>query len=210
MEHHFSFADSDRSSVVYVLVPPYLQDLLSILYLPLRQSVLDCASIRELEMRTLIGSQLIEEFGISYFKECSTLGAVSEKAIKYLLDEGKVLQLEKGDFLFEYGDRCDCFYVVLKGAIPFFKYHEGRSTYIRDYVFGEEIGFVAMIGLHDRTGSAKAGQDSIVLEVSSTLFYELHEIFPIDFGLLLLNLAREMSRVIRIISNKLVDYDIRN
>jgi len=159
-------------------------------------------------MRVLKGSALVEQLGVDHFKECSTLGALSEEAIKYLLDEGRALQLTNGDWLFEYGDNCDSFYVILKGAVAFYKYHKGRSTYIRDYQLGEEIGFVAMVGLHDRTGSARAAEDSIVLEVSSALFYEFHEVFPTDFGLLLLNLSREMSRVIRDISNQLVDHEI--
>ncbi len=82
--------------------------------------------------------------------------------------------------------------------------------YIRDHICGEELGFVAMIALHDRRGSAEAAEESIVLEISTLLFYELQKSLPTDFGVLLLNLARGMARRIRELNNMLVEQNINN
>ena len=75
-------------------------------------------------MRTLKGTQLIEQLGLDYFKQASTLEALSDKAISCLLEEGEILQLEKGDKLYESGDSGDCFYIILKGNIQFFRLHQ--------------------------------------------------------------------------------------
>jgi CRP-like cAMP-binding protein len=107
-------------------------------------------------MQALAGSLLIERFGIDYFKDASTLGALSDKAISYILEKGNVLQLDKGDLLFAYGEPGDSFFVILKGRIQFFKPRQNEATHIRDYVFGQEVGSVAMIGLHDRVEIGRA------------------------------------------------------
>ena len=159
-------------------------------------------------MQALAGSLLIEKFGIDYFKDASTLGALSDKAISYLLEKGNVLQLDKGDRLFAYGEPGDSFYVILKGRIQFFKPSQTETTHIRDYVFGQEVGSVAMIGLHDRVGNTYAAEDSIILQVSCSLFHQLQETLPTDFGILLLNLSREMARRLRESDNKLAVHNI--
>ena len=84
--------------------------------------------------------------------------------------------------LYEPGDKADKFYVVLHGALSFYHYHLGEFAYLRDHPFGEEMGFVAMIALHDRVGKAVAAQDCHVLEISSTLFHELAHPALLQYG----------------------------
>lgn len=119
-----------------------------------------------------------------------------------------MLQLAKGEVVYEPGDRGGRFYVILQGSLSFYQSYQDEFAYIRDHRFGEEMGFVAMIALHDRIGKAVAAEDSILLEVGCSLFHELHEKFPTGFGLFLLNLAREMARTIRDVSNLLVEKEI--
>ena len=159
-------------------------------------------------MLSIAGNEVIERYGLDYFKEASTLGALTDQALTYLLQKGKILQLEAGERLFSLGDPVDCFYVIIDGLIGFYKPCEDGRCHIRDYSFGMEIGFVAMIGLHGRAGDSQAGEPTLVLEVSTTLFSELQHDLPNDFGVLLLNLSREMSRRLRDADNRLAAHDI--
>ena len=159
-------------------------------------------------MQTLEGARVFEQFGLDYLKQGSTFGALSDDGIRYLFEQGKVLQLEKGELLFQVDDPGNRFYIILQGSFRFFKHHHGKRTYIRNHVFGEELGFIAMIALHDRRGSAQAAEESIVLEISTFLFNQLQKSLPTDFGLLLLNLARGMARRIRELNNMLVEQNI--
>lgn len=159
-------------------------------------------------MKVVTGTSLIDRFGMEYFQGASVFGALSPAAIEYLLKCGRVLQLAEGDVVYEPGDKGDRFYIVLQGALSFHQFHRGEFAYIRDHLFGEEMGFVAMIALHDRVGKAVAKQDGYVLEVSCSLFHELRDKLPTDFGLFLLNLSREMARTIREVSNLIVENEI--
>ena len=135
----------------------------------------------------------------------SVFGALSVEATRFLLENGTLFRIEADDVLFEQGDPGNSFFVVCQGAVDFHKYHQGEYRYTRSSEFGEEIGFVAMIGLHNRAGRAVVREAGVVLEVSSALFARLHDRFPYDFGVLLFNLARDMARVIRKLSDLLVE-----
>lgn len=161
-------------------------------------------------MKPVNGVGLIDRFGMEHLNNASVFGGLSSNAIEFLLENGRALKLDTGDVVYKPGDKGDKFYVVLQGSLSFYQFHMGEFAYIRDHLFGEEMGFVAMIALHDRIGKAVAAEDGYVLEVSSRLFYKLHDKYPADFGLMLLNLSREMARTIREISNIIVEHKISN
>lgn len=159
-------------------------------------------------MITINGSELLEKFGMDYFQGASIFGALPPEVIDYLLQEGKVHYVKKWDIIYKPGDKGDRFFVILGGSVSFYQYHHDEYAYIRDHLFGEELGFVAMIALHDRVGKAVAAEDGYILEVSCNLFSELQRKYPAEFGILLLNLSREMARTIRDISNTIVNHKI--
>lgn len=153
--------------------------------------------------RQISADQLRQRYSPDYFSNASTLGALSEEALGYLLEQGVLLDLDSGDPLFNLGDPGDSFYVILDGCIALYRPGPAGMTHIRDYGFGMELGSVAMIGLHDRVGDARATEPSVLLQVSCHLFSELQQKLPNDFGVLLLNLSREMSRRLRDADNRL-------
>lgn len=160
-------------------------------------------------MQAVDGQGTIERIGIDALRQVSVFGALSSPAIEFLMSRGRVLQLDEGDVLYEPGDRGDRFYVVLQGSLSFYQQHEGRLAHVRDLHVGEEMGFCAMVALHERVGRPIAADKGHVLEVSSALFYDFHEQFPADFGLLLLNLARGMARTLREVSDHVAEVHLR-
>jgi len=135
----------------------------------------------------------------------SIFGALCPEATLFLLKQGAIYRVAKDEAVYNYGDRGDRFYIVCSGAINFLKYHKGEFHHVRTAVFGQEVGFVAMIALHKEGGSAVAKEDSIVLQITSDLFQEFHQAYPLDFGLMTLNLARDMARVISNLGAKYID-----
>jgi CRP-like cAMP-binding protein len=126
----------------------------------------------------------------------SVFGALSREASRFLLEQGILYQVKAGETVFEVGDPGERFFVVCEGSLNFYRQRAGELVHIRVIKFGEETGFVPMIALHRQTGSAIAREDSLVLEIGAALYAQLQQSYPLDFGLLTLNLAREMARVI--------------
>jgi signal-transduction protein with cAMP-binding, CBS, and nucleotidyltransferase domain len=161
-------------------------------------------------MRKVSVQDVISQVDPETLQSGSIFGALSAEATRFLLEEGNLFQVNSGDILFEPGDPGGSFFVVCQGSVEFYKHHRGKYRYTRTSEFGEEMGFVAMIGLHDHTGKAIVKKEGMVLEISSVLFSKLHDQFPYDFGVLMFNLARDMARVIRKLSNFLVEHAIEH
>lgn len=152
--------------------------------------------------------KLNDLLSLSRLKSASIFGALSASGIQFLLDQGKLLTFEKDDEIFAYGDKGNSFYVVLEGELDFYKQHDSKKTFTRTIHFGEAIGFVSMIALHQRVGSLVAVKEGMLVEVSSEVFSDFHDQHPFDFGILLMNLARDMGRTIRALSNALVEHNV--
>lgn len=150
-------------------------------------------------------TELLQRIPLSSLGEVSTFGALSEETIAWLLNLGNILELDEGDLLFRPGEPGDTFFVILEGSVAYYKYHDQRYAYIRDYCKGQQIGFVSVIALHNRVGKAVARERTIALQINAPMFYRLHQEAPKDFGLLMLNLGSEMARTIRKIDNIIVD-----
>jgi len=133
----------------------------------------------------------------------SIFGALSRDAIFFLLERGRLWDVDAGETVFKYGDQGSSFFIVCAGSLDFFKENDGRRFHTRTAGFGQEVGFVATIALHEHVGTAVANQDSLLLEIDSELFAELQRTLPTDFGLMTLNLARDLARVIRNLSDLL-------
>ena len=68
-----------------------------------------------------------------------------------------------------------------------------------------EAAVATVIALHDRVGQAVAQENTITLEIDSQLFYGFHTSYPMEFGILMMNLAREMARTLRAVDNLVVE-----
>jgi CRP-like cAMP-binding protein len=156
-------------------------------------------------MKILDGHGLMSEPGVDRFKTASIFGALSDEAIRFLLGRGRILALEDGEELFHAGDPGDSFYVVLEGEFNYFRQAGKGEVLLRSAGFGEQLGYVSMVGLFPRVGVGKAKGPTVVLEINSDLFYQFHEALPFDFGIVMLNLARDMSRTIIFLTHQLAD-----
>jgi len=149
--------------------------------------------------------QLSVRYELSSFANASVFGALPPSAIRWLLDNGIIRELKQGEQLFSPGEPGNSFHVILAGSVDYYKFHNGRFAYIRKFNSGEQIGFVSMIALHDRVGRAEACEESITLEIDSDVYHDFHISHPLEFGILMMNLAREMARTLRNTNNILVE-----
>lgn len=156
-------------------------------------------------MKNISFEQFREQIAPEGMVSGSVFGALSYTATYFLLEHGKLYSVKAGQSVFEYGDAGDRFYVVCTGSLDFYKKHNDDWRHIRVVNTGEETGFVPMIALHKQSGRAVAREDSIVLEIDSALYAQLQQEYSQDFGLLTLNLAREMARVIDKMGETLIE-----
>ena len=161
-------------------------------------------------MRSLTEQEISERFSFPQLQELATLGALQEEALQDLLREGRVLELETDDTLFRAGSKPTAFYVILQGQISVHRQYEGQAMRIRTHKRGEQIGFAAIIALHDRRGTAIADQQTVVLEISTEHFQQLYADASEEFAVLMMNLARGMARTINAMGADIAELRGRN
>ena len=147
-------------------------------------------------MEILDPTEVVDSLGMPYLRDLSTFGALSDEVIIDMLTRGTIRRIKRGEYLARYGEVADDFQVVLQGKVAFYKHCEGHDVLTRHFRKGEQISFDLMIGLIPHNGIDVAAEDSQILEISKAQFSELRINFPTDFGLLMINLTRELSREI--------------
>ena len=152
-------------------------------------------------MVAIEASELIDERGMEYFHSMSTFGALSDGFIREVLETGLIEQLERKEYIIRHGVPAEEFHVVLEGEVAYYKQGDGQNVLTRRFQVGEQMGFDLMLGLIPYDGTDVALQDSKVLTISKRQFYDLHVNHPEEFGIFMLNLARELSREIAILED---------
>lgn len=141
-------------------------------------------------------------------KTGSIFGALSSSSIDFLVHHGFIKHLDDGEQLFADGDKGDSFYIILEGALSYYRDSNDAASLIRHVSFGQALGYVHMISLSPRSGYATANGDTVLLEIDYNIFGEFHDRFAFDFGILILNLSRDMARNIQILSQTLANAGI--
>jgi signal-transduction protein with cAMP-binding, CBS, and nucleotidyltransferase domain len=152
-------------------------------------------------MKILGADETINLLGWTCLNNLSTFGALSNDVILELLHNGVIRHYMKGEYVTRLDQVADDFQVVLRGCVAYYRCFDGRDVLTRHFNQGEQMGFDQMIGLLTQNGTDVVQQESLVLDVSSEQFFKLHVDFPADFGLLMINLARELAREIEILEN---------
>ncbi len=152
-------------------------------------------------MEILDAGETIETLGLPYLQELSTFGALSDEIIVDLMTNGVIRRYVRGEYITRLNQIASEFQVVLQGRFAFYKHSEESDVLTRFFCAGEQMDFDLMIGLIPHNGIDVATEDSLILDISSEQFYSLRVNFPSDFGLLMINLARELAREISMLED---------
>ncbi|MBJ7536189.1 cyclic nucleotide-binding domain-containing protein [Marinomonas transparens] len=163
-------------------------------------------------METFSVTQCPYDLSLARLKTGSIFGALSDGAIEFLLSEGALEAYRSEEIVFSLGDQADSFYVVLHGSIGLFKQTKDKSTFIpfgeASIEFGDAVGYTTMIALDPRAADARAITTSLLLKVDSYTFGKFHDEFAFDFGILILNLSRDIARKFRLLSDAMAEADL--
>lgn len=145
----------------------------------------------------------LERFSLDYLRELAFFGALPDEVITHLMQMGEVLELNSGHILYEAGSKPEAFHIILSGKIAMYRSYLGKSVLTRTYDAGEQVGFAAIIALHDHKGAAVAEGETWILRITSQQFFTLYKTGGEEFAVLMINLARGMARTIDVLTKKM-------
>jgi signal transduction histidine kinase len=100
--------------------------------------------------------------------------------------------VKKGDFLFNEGDLAHCLYIIYTGVISIYK----GSRELVQFSTSDIIGEMSLLDSGSRSATAKAKEDTVLLEISETVFQDL-----------LNNKNFTLLKILKVLSKRIRDND---
>ncbi|MBK8212926.1 MAG: cyclic nucleotide-binding domain-containing protein [Myxococcales bacterium] len=140
-------------------------------------------------------------------REIGLFGALPDDILEHLCETLKTVRAAPGDAIFREGDAGRELFVVLEGEMEVTKKsRRGRDT--RVAIFGpcDAFGEMSIIDMQPRSATVRALGPARLLRVSSEDMDALYRHDLKAYTLIVLNIAREMSRRLRVTDGLLADF----
>ena len=132
------------------------------------------------------------------FPSVSLVGGLNEPALKLLGQEAQRFTVKAGTPILNEGEPGNHLFLVESGSVRVCKRCGQPNEIELDRLGpGEFFGEMCILETLPRSATVLAASDVVLLRVSSMGFCHLHEKLPDQFSLLVLNLARDLSRRLR-------------
>lgn len=144
--------------------------------------------------------------GPSELRNIGLFGALSDDVLDYLSTLLTVEVPPAGATLFREGDDANAMFVVINGEVEVLK-RSKRSTEARVAVLGpgDWFGEMSIVDIQPRSATVRALAPSRLLRVSSADLDALYRHDLRSYAIIILNLARELSRRLRVADGILAD-----
>jgi len=133
-------------------------------------------------------------------------GALSDDALEHLVGTLVVIQAPAGNTLFAEGDDARDMYVVLAGEVEVLKHSKtGIESRVALLGAGDWFGEMSILDIQPRSATVRAVAPSRLLRISAANLDALYRFDLKSYAIIVLNLAREMSRRLRVADGILAD-----
>jgi CRP/FNR family cyclic AMP-dependent transcriptional regulator len=139
-------------------------------------------------------------------REIGLFGALSEPVLEDLAGSLEVIEVPPGTYLFREGDLGDAMYVVLQGDIEIEKASKNGSE-VRVAVLGPRdwFGEMSIIDVQKRSATVLAASPATLIRITPRDLDRLYRTDVKTYALIILNMAREMSRRLRVADGMMAD-----
>jgi CRP/FNR family transcriptional regulator, cyclic AMP receptor protein len=141
---------------------------------------------------------------VSLVKGCPLFHEIYENEINIILKDCFVATFEKGDKIINQGDESTDICILLSGKADILINNDGIETHILSIAEGDLFGELVLINETKRTANIVATRRCDVLIMSDVIFYSLYKKKPEVFALMVLNLARLVTKRLKR-SNKIIE-----
>lgn len=140
----------------------------------------------------------MEEFDYSFLKNYPLFGGLLDQQIKVIIPFIKKYVYEKGAMILKEGDSNNKIYFILEGEVEIYKtVKEGKKQLKEQLAIlkrGDNFGEMELIEIKNVIASVKALTKTVVLTLTNEDLLKIEKIDLKIFVMLILNLARELSR----------------
>ena len=147
---------------------------------------------------------------ISQLREIGLFGALGDEMLEHLAGILQPLRFEAGVFVFREGESARDFFVVLDGEMEVSKKsRSGRETRVAILGPSDCFGEMSLLDMQPRSATVRALSPVRVLRVTSEDMDALYRYDLKSYTLIILNIARDISRRLRVTDGILADFTTR-
>jgi CRP-like cAMP-binding protein len=145
----------------------------------------------------------MKPLSIELLQGMPVFGAIREDTLHFLLDRAREVCVDAGHHFFREGDRAEAMYVLEAGEVAILRDWHGSEFLLHHLSAGDCFGEMALLDLFPRSASVRAETDCKAIEVGCADLYSLFERDVEQFALIQMNIAREISRRLRLVDELL-------
>jgi CRP/FNR family transcriptional regulator, cyclic AMP receptor protein len=134
---------------------------------------------------------------IEMLQHMPVFGAISEDALRFLLERSRSLQVRAGAYFFHERDQASSMFVLNAGRASVLKSWQGRELLLHTLSAGDCFGEMALMDLQPRSASVRAEEDCEAMEFGCAELLQLFERDAEQFALIQMNIGREVCRRLR-------------
>ena len=137
---------------------------------------------------------------IALLQSVPIFAGLNEKALNVLLKHAKAKEYPENEVIVHEGETCCILFVIASGSVRLFQNFgkadqvELATLYSKDF-FGESC----ILDTLPRLATVQAASPTTVFNISSRAFYRLYQNMPSQHSILLMNIARDLSRRLRVL-----------
>lgn len=130
-------------------------------------------------------------------------GGLRADILASLVAGARTVTVPEGAYFFREGDRAESMYVLEAGEVALFKRWAGEDFLLGNKGPGDCFGEMALLDLFPRSASVRALAACTGIELTTASFQKLYESDVEQFALVQMNIARELSRRLRVADERL-------
>lgn len=145
---------------------------------------------------------------VAMLRDIGLFGGISDESLERLVGELPEVRTEPGQVIVSEGDLSTEMFVVIAGELEVLKKAADGST-VRVAMLGpgDWFGEMAILDIQPRSASVRALAPSLLLAMSADQVERLlYRVAPKDYSLLIMNIARELSRRLRVADGILAQF----
>ncbi|MGB5735104.1 MAG: cyclic nucleotide-binding domain-containing protein [Thiohalocapsa sp.] len=135
---------------------------------------------------------------LGMLREMPLFGGVRNDVLELIVDHAAERSLAAGEVLFTEGDPGETMYLLESGELEVFRRRHSADYPMSRLHAGDCVGEMSFVDLGPRSASVVAATPARVLELTHGALLRLYEQDLEQFALIQMNMAREMSRRLRL------------
>ena len=138
-------------------------------------------------------------------EDIGLFGGLSETILDVMAERLGVQEIDAGEVVFAEGDRGRTMYVVLDGEVELWKRSQGEEVRVATVHPGDWFGEMSLIDVLPRPWTARATTSARLLPLRNEDLDVLYRTDLKTYALFMMNVARQLSRKLRIAEARLAD-----